>query len=47
MLMSKMIKRLGHRVSTADNGKIALDMMNDAFVGRPGSTKVDVVFLDK
>ncbi|WVQ82274.1 hypothetical protein IAT38_004402 [Cryptococcus sp. DSM 104549] len=46
MLMSRMLTRLGHQVTTAENGKIALDLIRDMFEGREGSTAFDVVFLD-
>lgn len=45
--MSKMIKRLGHRVKTAEHGKIALDMMFEASGGKDGTARFDIVFLDK
>ena len=47
MLMSRMLKRLGHQVTTAENGNIAFDMLRDSFQAKPGSAKFDVVFLDK
>lgn len=47
MLMSRMLTRLGHQVTTAENGKIALQMLTDSFEGKPGVPKFDVVFLDK
>lgn len=47
MLMSRMLRRLGHQVTTAENGKIALDMIRDSFEGRGNAPKFDVVFLDK
>ncbi|KAK4683944.1 hypothetical protein P7C73_g6264, partial [Tremellales sp. Uapishka_1] len=46
MLMSRMLTRLGHQVTTAENGKIALDMIRSSFMGLPNSPKYDVVFLD-
>jgi CheY-like chemotaxis protein len=45
--MSKMIKRLGHRVATAENGQIALDLITAAQNRVEGATPVEVVFLDK
>lgn len=47
MLMSRMLTRLGHQVSTAENGKIALEMIRDSFNDKPGTPKFDIVFLDK
>jgi len=47
MLMSRMLTRLGHQVTTAENGKIALDMITDSFEGKETAPKFDVVFLDK
>jgi hypothetical protein len=46
-LMAKMIKRLGHRVATAENGKIALDLITAAQKQADGARRVEVVFLDK
>jgi CheY-like chemotaxis protein len=46
-LMAKMIKRLGHRVATAENGKIALDLITAAQKEADGARRVEVVFLDK
>ena len=45
MLMSRMLTRLGHQVTTAENGRVALDLINDSYQGR--DPKFDVVFLDK
>jgi CheY-like chemotaxis protein len=45
--MAKMIKRLGHRVATAENGKIALDLITAAQKQADGARRVEVVFLDK
>jgi hypothetical protein len=45
--MAKMIKRLGHRVITAENGEIALDLITAAQKQADGATRVQVVFLDK
>jgi hypothetical protein len=47
MLMSRMLTRLGHQVTTAENGKIALDVICDSFDGKETAPKFDVVFLDK
>ena len=47
MLMSRMLTRLGHQVTTAENGKIALDMISDSFDGKETVPKFDIVFLDK
>jgi CheY-like chemotaxis protein len=47
MLMSRMLTRLGHQVTTAENGKVALDMIRDSFEQSPGSPRFEVVFLDK
>ncbi|WVF71708.1 hypothetical protein IAT40_006516 [Kwoniella sp. CBS 6097] len=46
MLMSRMLTRLGHQVSTAENGKIALDMITDSFEQKPNAPRFDCVFLD-
>ncbi|ORX38326.1 hypothetical protein BD324DRAFT_649702 [Kockovaella imperatae] len=46
MMMARMLKRLGHRVETAENGQIALDKITNAFNMVLGSPPVDVVFLD-
>jgi hypothetical protein len=57
--MAKMLSRMGHHVRTAKHGKEGLDMINEAYHNRIGSTaaapadmdtekvKVDIVFLDK
>lgn len=47
MLMSRMLTRLGHQVTTAENGKIAFDMISDSFEGQETAPKFDIVFLDK
>jgi CheY-like chemotaxis protein len=47
MLMSRMITRLGHQVTTAENGKIALDMIRDSFEQKDNAPRFDIVFLDK
>lgn len=47
MLMSRMLTRLGHQVTMAENGKIALAMIKDSQEGKPGVPKFDVCFLDK
>jgi CheY-like chemotaxis protein len=47
MLMSRMLTRLGHQVTMAENGKIALGMIEDSQEGKPGVPKFDVCFLDK
>ncbi|WWD17522.1 hypothetical protein CI109_101963 [Kwoniella shandongensis] len=46
MLMSRMLTRLGHQVTTAENGKIALGMIRDSFEQAPNSPRFDIVFLD-
>ncbi|KIR40777.1 two-component system sensor protein [Cryptococcus deuterogattii 99/473] len=46
MLMSRMLTRLGHRVTTAENGKIASEMIKDMIENKEGSVKFDIVFLD-
>ncbi|WVQ67940.1 uncharacterized protein L199_006145 [Kwoniella botswanensis] len=46
MLMSRMLTRLGHQVSTAENGKIAFDMIKDSFEQKPNAPRFDVIFLD-
>jgi CheY-like chemotaxis protein len=45
--MSRMLTRLGHQVTTAENGKIALDMIRDNWEGKGNAPRYDVVFLDK
>ena len=45
--MSRMLTRLGHHVTTAENGKVALDMIRDSYEGKMSSPRFDVVFLDK
>lgn len=47
MLMSRMLTRLGHHVTTAENGKIASEMIKDMIENKEGSVKFDIVFLDK
>lgn len=47
MLMSRMLTRLGHYVTTAENGKIAAEMIKDMFENKEGAVKFDIVFLDK
>jgi len=47
MLMSRMIVRLGYQVATAENGKIALEMIRLGFEQHPESLPYDIVFLDK
>jgi CheY-like chemotaxis protein len=42
-----MLTRLGHQVTMAENGKIALQMIKDGEAGKPGVPKFDVCFLDK
>ncbi|WRT66117.1 uncharacterized protein IL334_003070 [Kwoniella shivajii] len=46
MLMSRMLTRLGHQVSTAENGKIAFDMIRDSFEQKANAPRYDCVFLD-
>ena len=45
--MSRMLTRLGHQVTTAENGKIALDLINDSYERKEAAPAYDVVFLDK
>ena len=47
MLMARMLTRLGHQVTTAENGKLALDMIRDSYGGTEGLPRFDAVFLDK
>lgn len=49
MLMSRMLTRLGHTVRTAENGKIAVEMIKDSFEGGEEGTQpvFHVCFLDK
>lgn len=44
--MSRMLTRLGHSVVSAENGKIALEMIS-ASHENPDGPLYDVVFLDK
>ncbi|ORY21896.1 hypothetical protein BCR39DRAFT_488115 [Naematelia encephala] len=46
MLMSRMLTRLGHQVTTAENGKVALGMIRDSFLGQPDAPQFEIVFLD-
>ncbi|WWC89586.1 uncharacterized protein L201_004511 [Kwoniella dendrophila CBS 6074] len=46
MLMSRMLTRLGHQVSTAENGKIAFDMIKASFEQKPNAPRFDAIFLD-
>lgn len=45
--MSRMIKRLGHQVTTAEHGKDALDLIMESHRKTPGAAVFDIVFLDK
>jgi CheY-like chemotaxis protein len=50
--MSKILRRMGHRVSQADDGVPALQMIREreevaASSGKEGKGGFDVVFLDK
>jgi CheY-like chemotaxis protein len=47
LLMCRMLTRLGHRVSTAENGEIALRMIKDCWEDKLNALHFDVVFLDK
>ena len=44
-LMSRMLQRLGHDVSQAENGSIALDMLRDRQF--KNEKQFDILFLDK
>ncbi|KAL1405534.1 hypothetical protein Q8F55_009172 [Vanrija albida] len=44
-LMSRMLRRLGHEVTTADNGLMALEMIKASFEP-DATTRYDIVFLD-
>lgn len=46
-LMSRMLQRLGHGVTTAEHGKAALELILKSHAGDPGTPTFDVVFLDK
>ncbi|WVO16425.1 hypothetical protein L204_104101 [Cryptococcus depauperatus] len=46
MLMSRMITRLGHVVTTAENGKVALDMIKSMLEKKEGAINFDIIFLD-
>lgn len=43
--MSRMLQRLGHDVSQAENGSIALDMLRDKQF--KNEKQFDILFLDK
>lgn len=45
--MARTIQRLGHRVSEAEDGMAALELLRAAHEGQEGATQFDVVFLDK
>lgn len=45
--MSRMLRRLGHDVTTAENGKVCLELLRSSFERRPGAKDYDIVFLDK
>ena len=47
MMMGRLLKRLGHKVETAENGQIALEKITDSFHLSEDAVPVDVVFLDK
>jgi CheY-like chemotaxis protein len=47
MLMSRMLTRLGHQVTSAENGKVALEMIRDSYQRKDNTPAYDVVFLDK
>ena len=47
MMMSRMLKRLGHKVQTAENGQEALTKIKVALDKEVESTPIDLVFLDK
>lgn len=44
--MTRMIKRLGHRVTQAENGQVALDLIT-ANAADPDAKPFDILFLDK
>lgn len=44
-LMSRMLQRLGHDVSQAENGSLALDMLRDKQFNN--EKQFDILFLDK
>jgi CheY-like chemotaxis protein len=43
--MSRMLQRLGHEVSQAENGSLALDMVRERHFGE--KKQFDIMFLDK
>ena len=47
-LMTKILRRMGHRVNQAEDGVPALQMIRERETGTPGEGYgYDVVFLDK
>lgn len=44
--MSRMIKRMGHKVTQAENGQVALDLIT-ANAADPEAKPFEIVFLDK
>lgn len=47
MLMTRMIQRIGHKVSTAENGAVALKLLRERHLGSDKGKQYDIVFLDK
>lgn len=45
-LMSRMLRRLGHHVLTAENGKLGLDLIRQSHEGVDGVPRIAIVFLD-
>lgn len=47
MLMTRMIQRIGHKVSTAENGAVALKLLRERHLSSDKGKQYDIVFLDK
>lgn len=47
MMMTRMLQRLGHKVTTAEHGKEGLEKIDAAYHLQSENPEVDVVFLDK
>jgi hypothetical protein len=46
-LMARMLQRLGHKVTTAENGEVALQMMAERHQPGEWGDQFHIVFLDK
>lgn len=47
MLMTRMIQRIGHKVSTAENGAVALKLIKERHLSNSKGPQYDCIFLDK